>query len=159
MFSKKQEKSTDDFWREFEEKTKEKVLTYTLGQFISGWEEFDSVGITLLWGLVITTSGGFRFHHFPQQNWLSALVNPAANQKEKTIFIPNEQIISVSLNKETRWWKKILTAALPVLTIKYYNEEGMEKSLLIQTEYKIEGFAENLQDRTGTRKEQSGDEL
>ena len=146
MFSKKAEKSADDFWREYEEQTGEKVLARTLGQYISGWKEFDASGITALWGLVIVTSGGFRFHHFPQQNWLDALIRPPATSgmpAERTIFIPRNLIISASLHTETRWWKKLLGPAPPKFKIQY-RDEDTEKELVVQTEYEASGLAENL---------------
>jgi hypothetical protein len=146
MFLKKQDKSADDFWREYEEQTGEKVLARTLGQYISGWKEFDETGMPL-WGLAIVTSGGFRFHHFPQQNWLDALIRPppvSGTPKEKTLFIPGGCIISAALQSETRWWKKLLNPGLPLLKIRYRCGEEPEKELLIQTEYNTEGLIENL---------------
>ena len=145
MFQKKQDKSADDFWREYEETTGEKVLARTMGQYLSGWDEFDKTANSPLWGLAIVTSGGFRFHHFPQQNWLDAVFRSGAGTpKEKTLFIPKERIISAVLPKETKWWKKLLGPALSVLRIQYTDEDGHEKQLVIQTEFKTDGFLENL---------------
>jgi len=149
ILTKKQDKSADDFWIEYEEQIGEKVLARTLGQYVSGWKEFDEGGNTPLWGLVIVTSGGFRFHHFPQQNWLDALIRPPATSgkpKEKTIFIPRENIISAILHNDARWWKRLLGPNLPLLKIQYRFGEEPEKTLLIQTEYKTTGIIENLLD-------------
>jgi hypothetical protein len=65
----KKRNDPEKFWREYEEKTGEKVLARTLGQYVSGWDEFGDLSAGPLWGLIIATSGGFRFHHFPQANW------------------------------------------------------------------------------------------
>jgi hypothetical protein len=73
MLFRKASKDPDDFWRDYEEKSGEKILSRALGQYISGWEEFDNQGWTSIWGLVIASSGGFRFHHFPQTSWFDAL--------------------------------------------------------------------------------------
>jgi hypothetical protein len=146
--AKKQGKDPDEFWREFEEKTGEKVLARSLGQYLSGWDEFDTPRSGAIWGLIITTNGGFRFHHFPQTSWLDALTrfsSGADAPKEKTFFIPNQRIISAELIRETKWWKKIFSPSLPRLIIKYRNEAGEERKLLVQTEYKSEGLAEQLQ--------------
>jgi len=90
MFFKKDEISPETFWREYEEKTGEKVLARGLGKYICGWEEFDKKQWNGLWGLIINTSGGFRFHHFPQNSIFDALTQFAAKRdeppKEKTIF-------------------------------------------------------------------------
>lgn len=148
MFAeKKSTQDAGDFWREYEEKTGEKVLARSLGQYISGWEEFDKYGESPLWGLVIVSAGGFRFHHFFQQNWLSAMFragNADREPQEKTFFIPREQIISAELREETKWWKKFLSPALPELLIHYRAPDGAELKLRIQIEQKAEGLVENL---------------
>jgi hypothetical protein len=55
---------------------------------VSGWAEFAEP----LWGLLIATSGGFRFHHFPHQSWLQTL-SGTAQPKEETLFIPRQAIL------------------------------------------------------------------
>jgi len=138
-------KDPDDFWREYEEKTGEKIIAHGLGQYVSGWDEFGDSGGYPLWGLIIATSGGFRFHHFPQVNWLTALAGLGREApKEKTIFIPREKIISASFSKETKWYRKILSSGVPRLLIRYLGETGTEKTLLFHAEYKSEGIAEAI---------------
>jgi hypothetical protein len=148
LFIKKEE-DPDSFWREYEEKTNEKVLARSLGRYISGWDEFDENRFSGIWGLVITTSGGFRFHHFSQMSWIDALTRFAAEKQptEKTFFIPNEKIISTKLIKEKRWWKRIISAVPPQLIVLYTDEAGGEKRLLLEVEYNaddqpIESFPE-----------------
>ncbi|WP_461256505.1 hypothetical protein [Treponema sp. R80B11-R83G3] len=142
MLFKKDEKSSDTFWREYEEKTGEKVLTRGLGKYVSGWDEFDEKGWGGLWGLIINTSGGFRFHHFPQYNIFDSLTQFAANAKgqEKTIFIPQEKIISQNITKEEKLWKRIFSGSAPQLVIEYKNESpnesgGNNKKLIFEAEY------------------------
>ena len=154
MFSKKSETSPDTFWQEYEEKIGEKVLARSLGQYISGWEEFDSGKQPAIWGLIIAASGGFRFHHFPQTSWIDALTRFAAQEqaKEKTIFIPKESIVSAELVKETRLWKKIVSPSPPHLVIRYKDGTGEEKQLLLEAEYKSDDLPEKLRfsDKTDT---------
>ena len=137
MLFRKDEKSPDAFWREYEEKTGEKVLSRGLGKYVSGWEEFDEKKWGGIWGLIITTSGGFRFHHFPQNSWIDAVTRFAEKEtvKEKTIFIPKEKIASSQFIKETWWWKKILSPSPPQLVISYTDEAGREGRLLFEAEY------------------------
>ena len=137
MLFKKNEKSPDTFWQDYEEKTGEKVLSRGLGRYISGWQEFDEKKWGGIWGLIITTSGGFRFHHFPQNSWIDVLTRFAEEEqvKEKTIFIPAEKIASSQLIKETRWWKKILSPSVPQLVIRYTDETGSVGRLLFEAEY------------------------
>jgi hypothetical protein len=140
------QKMPEDFWREYEEQTGEKVLARALGRYMSGWEEFDSKGWNSIWGLIISTSGGFRFHHFPQTNWLTALANFSNDNapKEKTFFIPKEQIISAKLIEEKGWWKKIFRSAAPQLLINYRDGTENNKQALLEVEFKHENLAETL---------------
>jgi len=144
--AKKKEKSADDFWREYEESTGEKVLARTIGQYLSGWDEFDAVSDTPLWGLAIVTSGGFRFHHFPQHNWLDTIFRPeSVSSKEKTLFVPKDRITNAILTKESGWLKKLLGPVRSMITVRYTGDDSSEKELKVQTEFKTDGFAENLQ--------------
>jgi hypothetical protein len=151
-------KTPEDFWREYEEKVGEKVLARSLGQYVSGWDEFGDLSAPTyvgspLWGLIIATSGGFRFHHFPQVNWLTSIMRFGSTDdppKEKTIFIPREKIISAELQKETKWYKKIFSQAVPRLLIRYRNEAGTENQLVLNAEYKPDGLAEALLGRRET---------
>ena len=143
----KTKQSPNDFWREYEAKTGEKVNSGGLGQYLSGWREFEKHEWTAIWGLIIATSGGFRFHHFAQQNWLTALTNLAGQdttvEKEKTIFIPIEQIVSVQLRKESRWWKKLLGSDTPELIINYLDEYGNGR-LVLEADSKSDEIASEL---------------
>ena len=139
-----------DFWRGYEEKCGEKVLAYALGQYISGWEEYE----TPFWGLVIATGGGFRFHHFPHESWIQVLSRTTMGgeaPKEKTIFIPRTRIISVDFQVETRWWKRLLVPGQPRLFVRYRRTDGTDGSsedagaeLVVETEKKAERIAEEL---------------
>jgi len=144
MFFKKSEKSPDTFWREYEEKTGEKVLARGLGKYVCGWDEFDNKRWNGLWGLIINTSGGFRFHHFPQNSFFDALTQLAVNEKEstkeKTIFLPQEKIISQEFIKEEKWWKRLFFRSTPQLIINYRDETpdesgGKNKKLVFEAEY------------------------
>lgn len=142
---RKNEKSPDVFWREYEEKTGEKVLARSLGQYISGWEEFDGNGWNAIWGLVIVTSGGFRFHHFPQAGWMNVLFNPGAEApREKTFLVPKGRILSAGFRGDTKWWKRIFGPGVPQLAIRYRNDAGEERELLLETEYRAGGLVERL---------------
>ena len=146
MLFKEKGKSTDDFWREYEEKTGEKVLARSLGQYMSGWEEFDSQKWTGIWGLLIATSGGFRFHHFPQGGWIEIFTRVGEYEppKEKTFFIPQKNIISAALIKETKWWKKIFSSSSPRLIIHYRDDAGNERELLLESGYASDDLPEKL---------------
>jgi len=146
MVRKRSEKSPDDFWREYEQKINEKVLARCLGRYMSGWEDFDERGWTAIWGLVIVTSGGFRFHHFPQQGWLDFFTRFAGQEgpTEKTLFLPKEKIVSARIIRETSWWKKILKSTPPQLCLKYSDEAGNERQMLLEADLRSDELEENL---------------
>jgi hypothetical protein len=142
LFQKKQGTDIEKFWREYEEKIHEKVLARTLGRYISGWAEYTYP----LWGLAIATTGGFRFHHFPHEGWISAIARTAMGgefPEEKTFFIPRENIISAQLLIETRWWKKIISSAAPALVIRY-RLNNTEEKLIVETDRRAVSLVENL---------------
>jgi hypothetical protein len=132
-----------DFWREYEEKLGEKILAYGLGRLVSGWDEF-----TLpLWGLLIASGGGFRFHHFPQQNWLLSVLRAGTGgetAEEKTIFIPRGRILSSAFRTEKSALKRLLFAAPPRLVIRYETPGGGEAELIAETDKKAEAVAGEL---------------
>jgi hypothetical protein len=144
MFWKKNENNDPaDFWREYEEKCGEKVLAYALGQYVSGWAEYD----ISFWGLVIATSGGFRVHHFPHESWIQALSRTTMGGKppqEKTIFIPKDRIVSLELLVEKAWWKRLLFPSQPRLLVRYRADGGAEAVLTVLTETKAEALVEAL---------------
>ena len=150
MLRMKENKNPDNFWREYEEKIGEKVLARGLGRYISGWEEFDSNGWNNIWGLIIICEGGFRFHHFPQKNWLESLMNrgDSGESKEKILILPKEKIIKAELHEESRWWKKIFVSKPPMLTIDYRDENGNEKKMFLETDFGLKELAEKLDSLT-----------
>jgi hypothetical protein len=137
-----------DFWRDYEEKLGERVLAYGLGRLVSGWDEF-----TLpLWGLLIASGGGFRFHHFPRQNWLLSIIGAGTGGEmagEKTIFIPKEKIISSAFQTEKSVLKRLLFAVSPRLVIRYRTPGGGEAELAAEADSKAEAIAGELRALTG----------
>jgi hypothetical protein len=138
-------KATDPqkFWQDYAEQLGEKVLSYTLGHYQGGWEEYDPP----LWGLIIATDKSFRFHHFPQDNWLAAISRAGTGgdgPKEKIISIPRERIVSVQLAVQTSWWKKLFFTKPPVLRLRYRTGSGDEAELFIETDKKAAAIVESL---------------
>ena len=148
MFEKREKQSPEEFWREYEEKFDEKVLARGLGRYISGWGVFDSQEWNNLWGLLIISSKGFRFHHFPKQSWLQTLVirGDSEGSKERIIFFPNEMIKSVEIREETRWWVKIISLAPPRIIIHCGDEDGNERTIIFEAEVGIKELEEKLRE-------------
>ncbi|MCL2194108.1 MAG: hypothetical protein FWB78_12040 [Treponema sp.] len=134
--------SAENFWREYEETTGEKVLAHGMGQYVSGWQGFGVPNRRKpIWGLVIATSGGFRFHHFPQTGGLLGNFGTSGIvPKEKTIFIPRDRIVAAVLHKETKWYKRLLSPDSPFLRISYLDESsGGERELRFSTVHRSGG--------------------
>ena len=150
MLFRKTEEKADKFWQNFEEKTGERILVHSLGQYISGWDEFDRRKWKDLWGLVIVTSAGIRFHHFPQRSLFDSLTSLTGNElsREKTFFIPKENYVSVTLIKETKWWKKIYKNAHPRMIIRYLGGEENEGQLLMELPFETDEFYSKFLDIT-----------
>jgi hypothetical protein len=145
--ARKKERTPEEFWGDYENQIGEQVLARSLGRYLSGWDEFDRSGEGPLWGLLIVTGGGFRFHHFPQVSWLDALTrfnSGGESPREKTFFIPRHKIDSAELRIETSIWKRIFIPHPPLLAIHYRNEAGLERELLAEADSKAAGLAEQL---------------
>ena len=130
LFGKKEDSSVEKFWQDYEKKTGEKVLAKSLCQYISGWAEYDGP----LWGLAIATSGGFRFHHFPHEGWLSAMSRATLGgeaPKEKTFFIPRESISSTELIVEKNRLKKIFLPSKETIELQY-RINGTETKIIVE---------------------------
>ena len=124
----------EDFWRDYEQKIGEKVLARSLGRYTSGWAEFDSNGWKNIWGLIIASESGLRFHHFPQQHWMDMFSRKREESKEKIFSIPREQIISAELFKEPNWFIRMFSTPAPRLLVKYRDENGEEKKLFLEAD-------------------------
>ncbi len=145
MKQKKLSEEAAAFWKEYEEAHGEKVLAFNLGLYLKGCADIEYS----LWGLLIATDGGFRFHHFPQESWISALSRVTSGgggkgPKEVTLFIPAEKIISVECRIERNWLKKIFTASHPLFVLRYYSNDGREYELFAETDKGSVDVAEAL---------------
>jgi hypothetical protein len=134
----------DVFWKQYEAALGEKVLAYTLGQYLSGWAGIDRP----LWGLLIATDGGFRFHHFPHEGWIQALSRLSTGgdaPTEKTLFIPRDRILAVELRREKSLLKRIFVASQPRFILRYRDSDGAEAEFAAEADSKASLIVEKLQ--------------
>jgi len=158
---RKVEQSAEEFWREFEERRGEKVLSFALGRYLSGWpEEAQHEGAAThdretaeaprgpLWGLLIATERAFVFHHFPQASWLQALSKPGNEPREYSLSIPQEAIVSVEFVKEKSLLKRLVFGDNPLLKVHYQTDSGRKETrketFVADTENKGEEVAKRL---------------
>ncbi|AEF86287.1 hypothetical protein TREPR_1106 [Treponema primitia ZAS-2] len=140
-------KNTDpaEFWKEYEAKLGEKVLAFSLGQCISGWADCEPP----LWGLLIATGHGFRFHHFPHEGWIQVIARTSsggAPPTEKTLFVPRDRILSAELRREQSLLKRIVFARAPRFVLRYLDSDGTEIEFLAEADTKAATVAEKLHD-------------
>jgi hypothetical protein len=139
----KKNQNPEEFWQGYEKQVGEKVLAFSLGQYMSGWAGEGSP----LWGLLIATEGGFRFQHFPSENWISAAVRITRGgdgPREVAIFIPKEKFVSVELKEEKSLLKKLFLSKPPRLAIHYISEAGEEAVFIAEGDEKAKAVAEKL---------------
>ncbi len=129
------------FWREYEAKIGETILKYGLSRYVEGAEDQSEP----LWGLSIATSGGFRFHHFPHQNWLSSLFRASGadgdGPVEKTFFIPKERLLGVEVMKEKSFIRKFFNGSQPRLILDYRRQDGTDGRVEVEIDMNADEIA------------------
>ncbi|MDR0512347.1 MAG: hypothetical protein LBG93_04510 [Treponema sp.] len=141
MFAKSDD-SVDLFWEDFEDETGETVLAKSSGKYLSGWDEYPEP----LWGLIIATSGGFHFQHFPNDGGIFGMFRPSSSgkaPKKKTFLIKRETIIAVEVVQEKRLWKRLLFSSFPHIIIRFENN-GEEKKVIIEVDRNADSVADAL---------------
>lgn len=137
---------TAAFWRDYSEKLGEEILRFSLGRYLSGVHGLAGP----LWGLVIATDAGLRFHHFPHESWMSALSRlgggGGAAPTEKTFFIPKGRILGAELFRERSRLKRLLSPSAPRLVVRYRPEdtETGEASAVCELDRDADGLADAL---------------
>jgi hypothetical protein len=131
--ARKKQLSVEEFWKQYEEKYNDKIISYELCKVLSGLEDIEDAPAAgpdgNFWGLVIATRDGFRFQHFPHEGWLDVFVRMAGNSdapKEIAFFVPKEHILSVELVGEPSFLRRLFTSARPRIVIRYTNDAGNE---------------------------------
>ena len=142
--------STNDpkaFWAAYEKEIGEKVLGHSLGRYIEGWDEFPMP----LWGLLIATDAGFRFHHFPHEGWIQAMSRIAGgggdSPVERTLFLPASRILRVEFRVEKSWLRNLVFARPPTLALRYAREDGSEAYFFAEADKAARAVADALQNQ------------
>jgi len=132
------------FWRDYEAKIGEKILRYDFGHYRSGWDEFTSD----LWGLVIISEGGFRFHHFPHESWFGSLTRGGGEvtQTEKTLHIPKSSFVSIELKQEKSLLRRIFTPIMPQMLLNYRKVDGTDGVLICELTREPDAFTAALRE-------------
>jgi hypothetical protein len=127
-------KNPEEFWRGYEAQHGEKVLAHSLGCYMTGWDDYQGP----LWGLLIATDGGFRFHHFPHEGWIKALSRVSGGggdePVEKTLFIPRDRLASIELSTENSWLRRIVFARPPQFVVGYLKGDGSAGTFLADSD-------------------------
>jgi hypothetical protein len=143
LFERKKQQGPEEFWKEYEQKIGQKVLGYSLGQYIEGWDEYTQP----MWGLVVAAEDSFIFHHFPHEGWLQALSRNATGgegPKEKIITIHRDRLVSVRLDRQRSLWHRLIAYRPPRLVVRYRLENGTESELIAETDMRCEYVAQAI---------------
>jgi hypothetical protein len=147
LFERKKQQGPEEFWKGYEQKIGQKVLSYSLGQYMGGWDEYKSP----MWGLVIAAEGAFIFHHFPHEGWLQALSRTATGGEgptERVITIPRDKLVDVRIEKQAGWLRRLFAYRPPRLVVRYRKADGSEGALIAETDMRSEEVAKALQEMT-----------
>ena len=137
------EKERTAFWRDYESKIGETILAYCLGKCIKGSKDLNPP----LWGLLIVSSGGFRFHHFPHENWFQAMNRASFGgeiPQEKTLYVSKERLLWADIKTEKSWWKSLLFPEPPLFLVRYFTEDGIEAELVAESDKKAAKLVEHI---------------
>jgi len=132
----------EKFWSEYGERIGEEVLAYSMGRYIKGWPGERGP----IWGLLIASKGGLRFHHIPRNNWLDSLLRggTATAPQEKTFFAPSDRLLSVEVWREKSRLKQIFAYQPPRLIVRFLDEDGDEREFIAEGDGKLEALAGKL---------------
>jgi len=144
------ETEVERFWRETEERLGERVLLYSLGQYLGGYGDVRSGA----WGLFYISDSALHFQTFPNQNWFSTIFrsvtrNRARDQEttEMEFTLPQASIREVQLHGERSLWKRVVAPQPPTVSVFYINEDGNESELRFLMDMKVKEFVNLLSAR------------
>ncbi len=138
------------FWHETEARLGERILLYSLGQYLSGYSDVRNG----CWGLFFISESALHFQTFPSQNWFSAifrgLARSRANREAETemaFALPQASISDVRLQNEQSWWRRLVSPQPPIVDVRYIDEDGKEADLRFSMDMKVKDFVNLLSAR------------
>jgi hypothetical protein len=145
MLRKNQGPTPEEFWSGVEQERGEKVVKYSLAQYLGGMEELAAPR----WGLVYVTESALCFRTFPQRNWFSAILSGggarAGKDEELEFCILRSAVVETRYLKTKSLVKKIFAPEPPVVEVDCTDEYNRQTTLRLQIDPDAAEFAELLQ--------------
>ncbi len=144
------ETEVERFWRETEERLGERVLLYSLGQYLGGYGDVRAGA----WGLFYISDSALHFQTFPNQNWFSTIFRSFARSRareeatEMEFTLPQASIREAQLRGGRSLWKRIFAPEPPTVSVYYINEDGNESELRFLMDMKVKEFVNLLKARS-----------
>ncbi|MDP2790790.1 MAG: hypothetical protein Q8O15_03425 [Rectinemataceae bacterium] len=123
--------TAEQFWKDFEIKTGEKLVVASMGQF---FEPGEKVG---KWGLVFLTDVALHYKHMPSNNSFLSLFSmnksPEPTGKEIELVYPLESILSADTPKRT-WKDRLFGTPFQGFSITVADLGGGQKKVSFSTD-------------------------
>lgn len=140
----KAENDVEKFWAETEAKLGERVLVYSLGQFVAGYGDVHPG----TWGLFFVSETALHFQTFQSENWFSSLLRGRRRSKpsesEMEFHLPLSCLKSVEVTRQKSWLKRLFAPEPPVVHVPYVLPTGRQGELLFAMDLKIKEFVDGL---------------
>ncbi|HUX14423.1 MAG TPA: hypothetical protein VMW87_15450 [Spirochaetia bacterium] len=145
MLRKSKGPTPEEFWGEVERERGEKVLKYSLAQYLGGMEELGAPR----WGLIYVTESSLCFRTFPQRNWFSSILGGGGGapgrDDEIEFCIVRTEITEARFRKTTSILKKIFAPEPPIIEIDCVDEYHRQTTIRLQIDPGAKEFADLLQ--------------
>ena len=141
LFSKKDSKDAETFWKEREEAIGTSILGKTLGRVIL------ENSTAPLWGLFYTTSDAIYFQTFKSDNWISMLLTSgkgSGRTKDEIIEIRREALITFEVREKKGGLLKLFKQP-PMVELTWKSAEtGETQTMLFEMEGDAKAFVETF---------------
>lgn len=145
MLRKSQGPSPEEFWSGVEQERGEKVVKYSLAQYLGGMEELAAPR----WGLIYVTESALCFRTFPQRNWFSSILTGGGarpgKDEEMEFCILRSDIGAARYRKTGSLLKKIFAPEPPMVEVDCVDEYHRQTTLRLQIDPDAAEFAKLLQ--------------
>lgn len=140
----KGDEDVEKFWAETEEKLGERVLVYSLGQYIGGYGDVHPG----TWGLFFVSETALHFQTFHSENWFGALLRGRRKAKpaesEMEFQLPLSCLKDVEVRRQKSWLRRLFVPESPMVHAPFVLPTGHEGELLFAMDLKIKEFVEGL---------------
>jgi len=140
----KGEDDVEKFWSETEERLGERVLVYSLGQYVSGYGDVRPG----TWGLFFVSESSLHFQTFHSENWFSSLLRSRKksqpSESEMEFHLPLSSLREVEVTRRKSWFRRLFAPEPPMIHAAFELPTGHKGELQFAMDLKIKEFVEGL---------------